>query len=166
MENIRSNWLTEQMRRSSLLPMVRLALPMADRLWSFVALDTNALVGGYFDADVDYDAEVYFDPGGVYYERSARLLSIDGIEQGVRTFDSAVLGSWGQSERPSIHLTVDNGDGEMSRMIGQEYVLNQSMTTYLTFPSLSASDALSKSVGAVQRWLLTSKQLQLECSPK
>lgn len=149
MESVSDNWLTKQLQRYTLLPMARLSLPMGDRLWGFAAPRVTTV-----------------ESGEVFIEESARLVSFSDIEQSVRSTDSAVLGSWGQSEHPKVVFEVANDDGAMSEMVGNEYTLNQPAKAYLTYPGLTLQDALSKLTGRVQRWELTAERLLVEFAPQ
>ena len=167
METTTAGWQSKRLERRTLLPFVRLSCPMGDRLWGFTTPNVaTALVGGLFDGDVFFDANTSFDPGGLYLERSARLISVSGLDQGVRTFDSAVLGSWGQAERVRAIFVASNGDRAMSTMIGREYVMNQVGRVYLSFPVLDITEAMLAREGRVQRWTLTALTLTVELMPQ
>ena len=166
MELTRPDWETQRLARRTMIPIVRQVTPLGDRVFGFTRPNVgDALVGGFFSADVDYDHDVFFNPDGLYLERSSRLLTVSGIEHGVRTLDSAVLGSWGQAETPRATYTVTNGDKKMSQMIGEEYIINQVSVVLLTFPTLDVLDALQVREGRVQRWTLTSAKLTVELAP-
>ncbi len=167
MEVTTPDWQTQQLARRPIVPVVRFSLPMGDRLWGFTTPNvSSALVGGFFSADVSFDRDTYFNPDGVYLERAARLLEISGLEHGVRTFDSAVLGSWGQSEEPRIAFSVANGDSGISRMLGREYVINQTAHAYLTFPAINIIKAMKSRTARVVRWTLTGDKASFELGPQ
>lgn len=166
-EIVRALWQTQRLNRATLLPIARLSLLKGDRYYGTVHPSIgSALSGGYFDEEVSFDEEQYFNEEGVPLEEAAKLLSLEGLEEGIRAFDSAVLGSWGQSERVLISFRLDNGDKTMSQLVGTEYTLNQSAAAYLTFPGLDILDALRKHQGTIRRWVLRKDSLLVEFETK
>lgn len=163
METVRSNWETERLVNSTVLPLVVLRLAMGDRIYGVVKPNAGAaLSAGYYDADVFFDADVLFNADGGSLEDSARLVSVDAVEQTSRPIDTNVLGSFSQGERPSASFVLDNGDKEMSKIAGQEYILRQEALVYATFPGLDTLDALLKSKGSITTWTLTKASFRVE----
>ena len=87
---------------------------------------------------------------------------MDAVEQTSRPIDTNVLGSFSQGERPSGAAVFDNGDREMSKIVGQEYVLRKEALVYATFPGLDTLDALLKSKGSITTWTLTKASFRVE----
>lgn len=162
MELVRSAWETNRLANATALPVVVLRLPMGDRAWGFVKPGIGTFGSGFYDADKHFDGDQFFDADSVVLEDAARLLSVDGVEQTARPVDSSVLGSFSQAERPIGAFEVENGDREMSKLIGREYVLRQTAVCYATFPGLDGVDALQKNKGLVTSWTLRKASLRIE----
>lgn len=145
------------------MPLVVLRTPMGDRVMGITAPNIGqALSGGYFDADIDYDADRFFDADGVVLEESDRLLGLSGLSSSLRAVDGAILGSYTSAERGTVTAELHNGDKAMSAVVGQEYVLRQTLTAYATFPGLNVLEAMTKRSARVTRWVLTKRSLVVE----
>jgi hypothetical protein len=105
-----------------------------------------------------------WDLGRPVLERGARLLSISAFRQTAEPFGEVVIGSWGQAELPKITFDLDNTDGAMAALVGQEYLLRQDVLAYLTFPGLSPDDAVIKVTAQVRRWILKKRALTIEAT--
>lgn len=163
MDTTTLNWDSKRAANEPLLPLVILELDMGDRVIGAVMPPEDSVnFGEAFDADVDFDAEVYFLGGGSAIERSARLLSVDEIGESSQPSQADVLGAVGQAELPVIALELDNGDKAMSTLVGQEYLLNKPVREFVTFAGLGIDDALEKARGRIVRWSLTGRRLRLE----
>lgn len=163
MDYRRPAWHTAQLADQRPMPLVVLRTPMGDRVWGLITHDVGqALGGGYFDADVAFDSDLYLDADGIILEQSGRLLDLGDLASSLRPVDGGLLGSYTASERPTMSVEVHNGDRAMSRMIGQEYVLGQQLVAYAIFPSLDVTDAMPKRTAHVTTWTLTRRSLRLE----
>ena len=143
-EVISTAWLTRSLQRRSVFPVLVLHTTAGDRIY-----------GLYWPGT----AWSFSDP---VIDRGARILSVSNFTQTAEPLGQVVIGAWAQSELPHATVELDNTDLEMSRMIGQEYVLHADAEIYMTFPDLSPSDALRKISGQVRQWMLTKRSLVLE----
>lgn len=161
-EQITTSWHTAQLDDQAVVPQVLLRLPMGDRIWGFITPAGVDPIGTYFDADTYFDAAAYFGGGITALEVSDRLVSLDAVEESVQPQDADVLGSWGQAQRPAVGATFANGDKEMSKIVGQEYTLNQTLLAYWNFPGLAWDFALAKFTGTTVRVVLKKNTCRIE----
>ncbi len=95
-------------------------------------------------------------------DRGARILSVSNFEQTAEPLGQTVIGSWAQMELPHGSVELDNSDLEMSKMVGQEYLIRQDAEIYMTYNGLSPDQAIVKISGQIRQWALTKRSLKLD----
>ena len=148
-----------QLDNQELLPQVVLRLPMGDRYYGFIAPETNAPIGTD-PTGASFDTTLYSSTPVISQE--ARLLELSPIEESIQPLDPDVLGSWGQSQRPTLQFELANDDQSMSSIVGNEYILNQGVALFLGMPQLGWDQAMQRFSGTVQRFRLTKRALRVE----
>ena len=162
-DQVRLAWQEKRIAQEVMLPLVRIRTPKADRVFGFVYPGVGEILsGGFFEEEAFFDEELFFDEGGVVLDEGARLLEISPIEESHRSFDTAILGSFGQAERSLVIVRFDNSDQALSQWVGEEYLLNAEAYLYFTFPGLVVTDSYVKRTGRVRRWVLSKDVLTLE----
>lgn len=159
MEKRNIHWHDKQLQDAPLVPQVMLRLPMGDRAYGFVSPNVSDPIGTT-PAEATFDASRF--SGVPSLERSARLISLSPIEESVHPLDPDVLGSWGQGLRPTLKCEFTNDDKHFSEIVGTEYLLNQEVCLFWTFPGLNWDQSMQKFQGSIQRFTLTKKSLRIE----
>lgn len=159
MERRNKDWHNKQLQDAPIIPQVVLRLPMGDRIYGFISPNINDPIG----TDPD---EAIFDAGSFstvpVIERAARLIDLSPLEESVQPIDPDVLGSWGQSTRPTLQFELTNDDKHFSAIVGSEYMLNQQVFLFLGFPGLGWDKSMQRYDGLIQRFTLTKKSLRIE----
>lgn len=134
-----------------------LSTPMGARLWTkgVIPSTLQAMTGTYFDAEVLFDADIYFDGGTGMMELLPRVLDFGAIAKYTAPFGSEIVSGIGEGERASFRVTVANEDGKISQFLAEEFVLGQMGRVLLGFLGLDLSDYVEKYRGQVQRWTIT-----------
>ena len=142
-----------------------LETPMGSRVWTHGVIPETVLgvTGTYFDADVEYDADVYFDGGDAPMELLPRVLEFGPIAKYTAPFGSEILAGIGEGERASFRVSLANEDGKISQFLAEEFVLGQTGRVLLGFLGLPLTDYIEKYRGQVQRWTITGlRQVSLD----
>lgn len=143
-ELISTAWVTAMLDGRAMVPVLVLHTGQGDRIY-----------GKYWPGlSWQFDAPVI--------DRGARLLNVTAIEQTAEPIGSAVLGSWAQIELPHATVELDNTDKQMSKMIGQEFLLGKDAEIYLTFNGISPDHAIRKITGQIRQWTLRKRSVTLD----
>jgi len=143
----------------SAVPVVAYVLetPMGTRLWTRGVIPSIVLgvTGVYYDAEVEYDADVYFDGGPNLMELLPRVLEFGSIAKYTALFGSEIIAGIGEGERASFRVSLANEDGKISQFLAEEFVLGQTGRVLVGFLGLDLTDYVEKYRGQVQRWTIT-----------
>jgi len=134
-----------------------LQTPMGSRLWTqgVIPPTLQAMTGTYFDAEILYDADAYFDGGTGMMELLPRILDFGSIAKYTAPFGSEIIAGIGEGERASFRVSVANEDGKISQFLAEEFVLGQTGRVLMGFLGLDLTDYVEKYRGQVQRWTIT-----------
>src|SRR5262245_26449938 len=125
----------KQLNNANIVPQVVLSTAAGDRYWGFVHPDANNPIGTVLNtSQINFTPSVF--TARPVIERYSRLVSLDPLTESNQPLDQDVLGSWGQGQRTVLSYEAHNDDGEMTRMVGKEYILNQATYLFVGFPGL------------------------------
>lgn len=151
----------KQLRNRNVIPQVVLRTGYGDRVWGFVNPDISDPIGTVLSS-----SEVFFNRDELtsqpVLERAARLVAMQPLTESNQPLDQDVLGSWGQGQRSVLQFEAHNDDGQMTQMVGREYILNQDVYLFVGFPGLGWDNAQQRYKGSVNRVILTKNKVQIE----
>ena len=163
-ERATPEWDDARLDRRLPIPVIELDLPMgsiyfSERLLTEAELST---VGQRFSSVVKYRATVHFVGGRNPLDNLGRLVSVTPASESAQPHDGDVLGAVGRVERHGISLELANGDGVLSDLIGEHYVLGREVRYISSFAGLAISLALPMTLATVKRLVLTAERLTLD----
>lgn len=151
----------KQLAGRRVVPQVLLRLPMGDRYWGLRNPAREDPIGTVLDtSQMTFTQSEY--TGVPVLERSPRMISIEPLQETIQPLDQDVLGAWGQAQRTILKFELHNDDRAMSRMVGEEYVLNQPVSMFVGFPGLEWDYSQQRYKGTVNRLTLTKNRLVVE----
>lgn len=151
----------KQLEGQRVVSQVVLRLAMGDRVWGIINPAINDPIGTATDTStMTFEQDDY--TGVPILEVSDRLIGINPLQESIQPLDQDVLGAWGQSQRTVLKFDLSNGDTKMTTMVGQEYVLNQSVSMFVGFPGLGWDYAQQRYHGTINRITLTKNALTIE----
>lgn len=151
----------KQLQNRNVIPQVVLRTGFGDRYWGFINPDVNDPIGSVLSSsEVEFtQSEFTSEP---ILERAPRLVALEPLTESNQPLDQDVLGSWGQGQRSVLNFEAHNDDGAMTRMVGQEYVLNKDVFLFVGFPRLQWDYAQQRYRGTVNRVTLTKNKVRIE----
>lgn len=151
----------KQLENRNVIPQVLLRTGFGDRYWGFIHPDVNDKIGTVLStSEIEFvQSEFTSEP---VLERLPRLVSLEPLTESNQPLDQDVLGSWGQGQRTVLNFEAHNDDGAMTRMVGQEYVLNKDVFLFIGFPGLKWDYSQQRYRGTVNRITLTKNKVRIE----
>ena len=151
----------KQRQNRHLVPMVVIRSGMGDRKWGFIDPRVNDPIGSVLSStEVLFTQSEFTDVPTL--EEAPRLISLSPLQESNQPLDQDVLGSWGQGQRSVLQCEAHNDDGEMTAMVGQEYLLNQPVYLLVGFPGLPWDYAQQRYKGSINRITLTKNGVRIE----
>ena len=151
----------KQIENRNLVPQVILRTGYGDRVWGFVNPDINDPIGTVLGTTEGFFTQTEFTAEPIL-ERAARLLSLAPLVESNQPLDQDTLGSWGQGQRSTLEFEAHNDDSEMTRMVGEEYILNKDVYLFIGFPDLGWDYSQQRYKGKVSRITLTKNSVKIE----
>lgn len=139
---------------------VVLRLAMGDRYYGIIHPDASTPIGTVTPTYRTFTASDY--TGVPVIERAARLLAVPNFLETNAPQHQAVLGSWGQNSSPTMSIELNNTDGEMSKLVGLEYLLGKTLQVFVGFRGLSWDYAQLRFSGEIDHVTLTRRSLQID----
>lgn len=127
---------------------------MGPRIWTRGVIPSAIAntEGAYYDAEVPFDADVYFDGGIAALEVLPRVVDFSPLAQRTVPIGTDLLIAMGEAERASFSVSLVNDDSKLSQMLAEEYVLNRLGKVLVGYIGLAITDYIEKYRGRVQRW--------------
>ena len=83
--------------------------------------------------------------------RKAAICRAPRVAEAAQPYEAAVAGAVGQVEPHGMTIEAANGDGALSGLVGEHYVLGREVMCIASFPGLDVSKALTICREAVRR---------------
>jgi len=151
----------KQLQNRNLVPKVLLRTGYGDRVWGFINPAVNDPIGTVLSSDDTFFIQSEFSAEPVL-ELAPRLVSLSPLTESTQPMDQDILGSWGQGQRSVLEFEAHNDDGEMTRMVGREYVLNKDVFLFVGFPGLAWDYSQQRYRGTINRITLTKNKVRIE----
>lgn len=138
---------------------------MGSRVWTQGVIPIAILgsIGTEWDAEIEFDAEVYFNGGASLMNLEPRVLNFSTLTQRMLPVGYDLFAGSGEAERAGFSVTLANEDALLSQMLAEEYVLNKIGRLLLGYVGLDICDYVLKYRGRVVRWTLSgNRQLTIE----
>jgi len=142
-----------------------LKTPMGTRIWTQGVIPSAIAQnwGTWYDAEVPFDAEAYFDGGLDALEILPRIIGLDPLAQRSVPVGTDLLVALGEGERAGFAVTLANPDGALSNLLAEEYVLGAEGRVMIGYLGLDIADYIEKYRGKVDRWTIEGmRQVRLE----
>jgi hypothetical protein len=151
----------KQLANRNVIPQVLLRTGYGDRYWGFINPNVNDPIGTILStSEIEFiQSEFTNQP---VLERMPRLVTLDPLTESNQPLDQDILGSWGQGQRNVLGFEAHNDDGAMTRMAGQEYILNQDVFLFVGFPGLPWDYSQQRYRGTISRVTLTKNKIRIE----
>jgi len=151
----------KQLQNRNVIPQVVLRTGYGDRVWGFIDPAVNDPIGTVLNSSDVFFLQDQLSAEPVL-ERAPRLVSLSPLTESNQPLDQDILGSWGQGQRSVLQFEAHNDDGAMTRMVGEEYILNKDVYLFVGFPGLPWDYSQQRYKGTINRITLTKNKVRIE----